>query len=76
MIGHWEILLIFLVVLLFFGGRKIPEIARGLGKGLREFKKAKDEIADSLDDTVAEPPPKTGRAPSTNERTPSDPTKD
>ena len=48
MIGAWEIVLIFLVILLIFGGKKIPEIARGLGKGLREFKKAKDEITDDI----------------------------
>ena len=39
-----DLLLIFLIVLLFFGGKKIPEVARGLGKGLREFKKAKDGL--------------------------------
>ena len=48
MIGAWEIILIFLVILLIFGGKKIPEIARGLGKGLREFKKAKDDITDDI----------------------------
>lgn len=48
MIGAWEIVLIFLVILLIFGGKKIPEIARGLGKGLREFKKAKDDITDDI----------------------------
>ncbi len=63
MIGHWEILLIFLVVLLFFGGKKIPEIARGLGKGLREFRKAKDEIAESVEDAAAEPPPASPKKP-------------
>jgi len=49
MLGHWEILLIFLAILLLFGGKKIPEIAKGLGKGLREFKKAKDDITDSIE---------------------------
>jgi sec-independent protein translocase protein TatA len=37
--GHWEILIIVLVVLLLFGGRKIPEMMRGLGSGIKEFKK-------------------------------------
>ena len=37
-IGVWEILLIALVVLLFFGGAKIPELMKGLGKGVRSFK--------------------------------------
>lgn len=49
MLGYQELLIIFVLVLLFFGGRKIPEVARGLGKGLNEFKKAKDGITDSLD---------------------------
>jgi sec-independent protein translocase protein TatA len=39
-IGPWQIVLIVLVVLLLFGGRKIPELMRGLGKGISEFKDA------------------------------------
>lgn len=35
--GHWEIVLIVLALLLLFGGRKIPELMRGLGTGIREF---------------------------------------
>ena len=42
--GPMELLLIFLVVLLLFGAKKIPEIARGLGQGIREFKKTFSEI--------------------------------
>ncbi len=38
MLGTWEIILIVLVVLLLFGGKKIPELMRGLGKGVRSFK--------------------------------------
>ncbi len=42
--GPWQIILIVLVVLLLFGGRKIPELMKGLGQGMKEFKKAtKDE---------------------------------
>lgn len=37
-IGPWQIVLIVLIVLLLFGGKKIPELMRGLGKGVREFK--------------------------------------
>ena len=47
-LGPWEIVIIILVVILIFGGKKIPELARGLGKGLNEFKKAKKEIADEV----------------------------
>ena len=42
--GPWEIGLILIVVLLLFGSKKIPEIAKGLGKGVKEFKKATDDI--------------------------------
>jgi sec-independent protein translocase protein TatA len=38
--GPWELALIFLVVLLLFGAKRIPDIAQGMGKGIREFKKA------------------------------------
>ena len=43
MIGPWQIVLIVLVVLLLFGGKKIPELMRGLGKGISEFKNGRDE---------------------------------
>ncbi len=49
MIGYQELIIIFLIVLLLFGGSKIPELARGLGKGIREFKRAKDDIRDAID---------------------------
>jgi len=47
-IGPWQIVLIVLVVLLLFGGKKIPELMRGLGKGVREFKEGinPDESSD------------------------------
>lgn len=48
MIGYQELIIIFLIVLLLFGGSKIPELARGLGKGIREFKKAKDGLEDEI----------------------------
>ena len=43
-ISGQEIFIVFVVVLLLFGSKKIPEIARGLGKGMREFKKATEDI--------------------------------
>ncbi len=49
-IGPWQIVLIVLIVLLLFGGRKIPELMRGLGSGIKEFKDAsKDDTGDSND---------------------------
>lgn len=52
MLGHWEIILIVLAVLVFFGGRKIPEMMKGLGTGIKEFKKGiredeQEKLADS-----------------------------
>lgn len=49
-LGGWEIMLIVLVILIFFGAKRIPELARGLGKGIREFKDATNEIKDEIED--------------------------
>jgi sec-independent protein translocase protein TatA len=51
-LGAPEILLIFFVILLFFGAKKLPELAQGLGKGIREFKKAMRETTDDIKDSV------------------------
>ena len=53
-IGGPEIILILFVILLLFGAKKIPELARGMGKGIREFKDATKEIKDEIDDTAKE----------------------
>ena len=50
-VGSGELLLIFLVLLVLFGAKKIPELARGLGKGIREFKNATKELAEELEDS-------------------------
>jgi sec-independent protein translocase protein TatA len=47
-IGGGEILIILLVFLIFFGAKKIPDLAQGLGKGIREFKKAVKDVQDDL----------------------------
>ena len=47
-VGPWQIVLIVLVILLLFGGKKIPELMRGLGKGVKEFKKGMDEVEKNL----------------------------
>jgi sec-independent protein translocase protein TatA len=51
-LGGPEIFLIVLFVLIFFGAKKIPELARGLGKGIREFKDATKEIKDEIEEGV------------------------
>jgi sec-independent protein translocase protein TatA len=48
--GGASIALIVVAILLLFGGKKIPELMRGLGKGISEFKKGKNEIEDELND--------------------------
>ena len=55
-LGPWEIAFIFLAILLLFGAKRIPEIARGLGKGIREFKDATNDIKQEL--TVQDAPPR------------------
>ena len=42
--GMWEIVLILLVILLLFGGKKIPELMKGLGKGVKSFKQGMNEV--------------------------------
>ncbi|MBT8257150.1 MAG: twin-arginine translocase TatA/TatE family subunit [Bacteroidia bacterium] len=46
-LGPWQIVLIVMVVLLLFGGKKIPELMRGLGSGIKEFKDASKDDADA-----------------------------
>ena len=48
--GGYEWIIIVLAVLVLFGAKKIPEFARGLGKGVKEFKKAKDDIKEAKND--------------------------
>lgn len=47
--GESEWLLILLVILLFFGGKKIPDLMRGIGKGVREFNDAKQHVKDEIE---------------------------
>jgi sec-independent protein translocase protein TatA len=58
--GGSEWILILLVVLLFFGGKKIPDLMRGIGKGVREFNDAKEHVKNEIDAGMREkdnPPP-------------------
>lgn len=50
-ISGQEIIIVFIVVLLLFGSKRIPEFAKGLGKGMKEFKKATEDIKREIKDT-------------------------
>lgn len=62
MFNGWEIVLILLLALILFGAKKLPELARGLGQGIREFKRSTREVTDELESAVdfdsPPPPPK------------------
>lgn len=47
--GGMEILIVLMVILLFFGAKRIPELARGIGQGMNEFRKASDQIKQELE---------------------------
>lgn len=53
-LGGQEIIIILVIVLVLFGGKKIPELMRGLGKGMSEFKKAKEGVYSETVDSVKE----------------------
>ena len=48
MVGPWQIVIIVALALLFFGGKKIPELMKGLGQGVKEFKKATKDLDDEV----------------------------
>jgi len=52
--GGWEIILILAVVLILFGAKKLPELAKGLGQGIKEFKKATREVTDEIHNAAAD----------------------
>jgi TatA/E family protein of Tat protein translocase len=53
-IGFQEMLIILVVVLIFFGPKRLPDLAKSLGKGIAEFKKASDEVRKGIEDAVKE----------------------
>ena len=53
-LGFNEILIIAIIVLLLFGGKKIPELMRGLGRGVREFNDAKNSVRKEIEDGISE----------------------
>ncbi len=54
-IGTQEIIIIAIIILLLFGGRKIPELMRGLGRGVREFNDAKNTVRKEIEESASEP---------------------
>lgn len=50
--GGWEIVLILAVVLILFGAKKLPELAKGLGQGIKEFKKATTEVSHEINSAM------------------------
>ena len=70
-LGGGEIVLILAVVLLLFGAKKLPELARGLGQGIKEFKKSsreiQDEIQQAIDVDAPPPPPRRTATPESTE---------
>jgi sec-independent protein translocase protein TatA len=55
-LGGWEWVVVLLALLLLFGAKKIPELAKGLGHGIKEFKKATREVTDEIQNVTEEKP--------------------
>jgi len=70
-LGGGEIILILALVLILFGAKKLPELAKGLGTGIKEFKKATREVTEEVSNAMDETPPPAKRLPPTPPATPS-----
>jgi sec-independent protein translocase protein TatA len=57
MLSDWHVIVLLFIVVLLFGGKKLPEVARGLGEAMREFKKASRDMHDDPQPTVNKTPP-------------------
>jgi sec-independent protein translocase protein TatA len=55
-LGGWEVVLILAVVLILFGAKRLPELARGLGSGIKEFKKATREVTEEIQNVAEDKP--------------------
>jgi len=58
-LGGWEMVIVVIAILLLFGAKKIPELAKGLGTGIKEFKKATREVTDEIQNAQTETAAKT-----------------
>ena len=65
-LGGMEVVLILAVVLILFGAKKIPELAKGLGSGIKEFKKATREVTDEIQNATNDNSPVTPKSPPAN----------
>lgn len=65
-LGGWEIFWIVLVILILFGAKRIPEMMRSMGQGVKEFKKAARDITEDTDSSSSKPAPPPPSANSTN----------
>lgn len=65
-VGGWEVVLILAVVLLLFGAKKLPDLAKGLGTGIKEFKKATREVTDEIQNAGNDTTPPAPRTPPAN----------
>ena len=57
MLNGWEIVGILVIVLILFGAKRLPELARGLGQGIKEFKKSSREVTEELQSAIHDDPP-------------------
>ena len=69
-LGGGEIILILALILILFGARKLPELAKGLGQGIKEFKKATRDVADEVNSAMDEQPQPPKRLPQTSHSEP------
>jgi len=72
-ISEWHLILLLIIVFLLFGGKKLPELAKGIGQAMKEFKKASREADDAVHGYDSTPTPSAPAAPS-DPSTPSVPT--
>jgi sec-independent protein translocase protein TatA len=71
--GGWEIVLILAVVLILFGAKKLPELAKGLGTGIKEFKKATREVTDEIQKEPVDTTAQTAKLPAASTSQPAPP---
>jgi sec-independent protein translocase protein TatA len=62
-VGGWEVVLILAVFLLLFGAKRLPDLAKGLGSSIKEFKKATREVTDEIQNAANDTPPPAPKAP-------------